>query len=146
MGVIRDLLRFRRQAKELRDQMPAPDLRELLGAASGTMDEVPELLNAVVDAQAEAERLQTEGVEGTATLVAVRDTGVTIGTGGQENPLAELDLDVSVGDEPPTRVTSRQVVPRLAVGRLTPGSTLSAMVDPLDHAKVLIDWDAPVSG
>lgn len=60
--------------------------------------------------------------------------------------MAELDLDVSVGDEPPTRVTSRQVIPRLAVGRLIPGSTVPAKVDPVDHAKVLIDWDAPATG
>jgi hypothetical protein len=143
MGAIRDFLRFRKQAKEERGQMPAADLAQMIGAASGTLEDVPGLLDAIVDAEEEAERLRRDGVEATATLVAVRETGITIGTGEQDDPMAELDLDVVVGDEPPTRVTTRQVVPRLAAGRLVPGSELPVIVDPTDHARLIVDWNAP---
>ncbi|HET9249756.1 MAG TPA: hypothetical protein VFP13_07455 [Actinomycetota bacterium] len=142
MGRIRDFLRFRKQAKDAGELMPAADLAEALGAASGTLEDVPGILDAIVDAEEEAERLRRDGVEATATLVAVRDTGITIGTGAQDGPMAELDLDVVVGDGPPERVTTRQVVPRLSGGRLVPGSELPVIVDPTDHTKLVVDWDA----
>ena len=142
MGLIRDLFRLRKQAKEIREAYPTPSLSELVQHAGQMMDEAPQLLQQLQDAQADSAALLSDGVPGVATLVAIRDTRMTIGTGGAENPVAELELDVEVDGAPPVRVTSRQVVPRLQVGRLVMGGRFHVRVDALDRSKLAIDWDA----
>ena len=81
-----------------------------------------------------AQRLMATGRQGTATVTALRDTGVTI----DGNPQVELDLDVSVGGMPVYRVTHRQVISRLAIAGFQPGATVPVRVDPQDPRTLII--------
>ena len=81
-----------------------------------------------------SERLMATGRQGTATVTALRDTGVTI----NDNPQVELDLDVSVEGMPVYPVTQRQVISRLAIAGFQPGATLPVRVDPLQPRSLII--------
>lgn len=81
-----------------------------------------------------ADRLMVTGRQGTATVTALRDTGVTI----NDNPQVELDLDVSVEGMPVYPVTHRQVISRLAVAGFQPGATLPVRVDPQQPRSLII--------
>ena len=81
-----------------------------------------------------SDRLMATGRPGTATVTALRDTGVTI----NDNPQVELDLDVSVQGMPIYPVTHRQVISRLAIAGFQPGATLPVRVDPLRPRSLII--------
>ena len=80
------------------------------------------------------QRLMTSGRQGTATVTALRDTGVTI----NDNPQVELDLDVAVKGMPVYPVTHRQVISRLAVTGFQPGATVPVRVDPQQPRTLII--------
>ena len=82
----------------------------------------------------EARRLLQVGRKGLATVVAVRDTGVMV----DENPQAELDLQVAVAGLEPYDVTHRQVISRIAIGSFWPGAKVPVRVDPQDPYKLLV--------
>ena len=82
----------------------------------------------------EARRLLQVGRKGLATVVAVRDTGVMV----DENPQAELDLQVAVAGLEPYDVTHRQVISRIAIGSFWPGAKVPVRVDPQDPQNVLV--------
>jgi hypothetical protein len=82
----------------------------------------------------EARRLLQVGRKGLATVVAVRDTGVMV----DENPQAELDLQVAVAGLEPYDVTHRQVISRIAIGSFWPGAKVPVRVDPQDPQKLLV--------
>jgi hypothetical protein len=82
----------------------------------------------------EARRLLQVGRKGLATVVAVRDTGVRV----DENPQAELDLQVAVAGLEPYVVTHRQVISRIAIGSFWPGAKVPVRVDPQDPQNVLV--------
>ena len=149
MGIFKDVRKLNKQAKEMaKEQGVDTSLRGLMKQAPGMLEQASQQLQQVQTGQAESQRLKTEGVPATAKLLAVRDAGVTLGgaaVGGLDNPVADLDLEVTVEGREPYRVTVRQMVPRLAVARLLPGSELLVRVDAADPSVVLVDWDAPVA-
>lgn len=154
MGWFKDMRNLRKQVKEMQQQAAASGVDTSLG---GMLARTPDMLagatQAIQQAQqgkAEGDRLRAQGLPGRARLLAVHDTGMTLGgsalgAAGQENPVAQLHLEVSVGGRPPYQATVTQMVPRLAVARLVPGSELPVKVDPLDPTNVLVDWDAPLA-
>jgi hypothetical protein len=81
-----------------------------------------------------AQRLMAMGRQGTATVTALRDTGMTV----NDNPQVELDLDVSVDGTPVYPVTHRQVISRLAIAGFQPGATVPVRVDPQDPRTLII--------
>ena len=80
------------------------------------------------------QRLMAAGRQGSATVTALRDTGVTI----NDNPQVELDLDVAVEGMPVYPVTHRQVISRLAIAGFQPGATVPVRVDPQDPRTLII--------
>lgn len=153
MGLFKDLRKLKKQAKALSEQASEQSgvdasLGGLLRQAPNMMNQATEALSLVQEGQAERDRLNQIGVRAAARLVSVRETGMTVGGSGlgaaRENPVADLDLEVSLPDDEPYPVTVRQMVPRLAVARLVPGSQLPVIVDPGDRQKLLIDWEAPI--
>jgi hypothetical protein len=74
------------------------------------------------------------GRVGSATVMAIRDTGVTI----NDNPQAELDLSVALDGSAPYPVTHRQVISRIAIGGFQPGATVPVRVDPQDPQKLIV--------
>jgi hypothetical protein len=146
--VFKDLRAMKKQAKELqKEQLGGRSgfgaMRDMLKQAPGMMQQGMDQLKQMQAGQAEAQRLLSQGVDATATFVAARETGMAVGAEGFEQPLAELDLDVELPGQPPAQITIRQVVPRLSFGRLVPGAVFPVKVDPMDHSKVVILWDAP---
>lgn len=83
---------------------------------------------------AESLRIAATGRPGVATLVAFRDTGTTINTA----VLVTLHLDVRKADGSVYRVSLREPVPRVAVGRLVPGGELPVMIDREDPGRVTL--------
>ena len=82
-----------------------------------------------------ANRLRTAGMRGTATILSVSDSNVTI----NENPMVNLRLRVNIANHPPYEVSKRQVISRIAVGQFVPGATFPVLVDPSNPTDVLID-------
>lgn len=82
----------------------------------------------------EARRLLQIGRKGHATVMAVRDTGVIV----DENPQAELDLQVALDGVDPYEVTHRQVISRVAIDSFWPGAKVPIRVDPQDPRNVLV--------
>ncbi|MDP9340950.1 MAG: hypothetical protein M3Q23_02330 [Actinomycetota bacterium] len=157
MGIFKDLREAKKAAKELQGQ--AEELQresgaptglkgalEMMKQAPGMMAQATQALHDVQAQQAEAARLQTEGVPATAKLLAVRDAGMTMtGMGaGMDSPVADLDLEVTIPGSDPFRTTVRAAVPRFQMARLAPGALLPVRIDPLDHSKLVVDWNAPV--
>lgn len=149
MGIFKDVRKLNKQAKELaKEQGIDTSLRGMMKQAPGMLEQASQQLQQVQTGQAKGQRLRAEGVPATAKLLAVRDAGITLGggaVGGLDNPVADLDIEVIVDGREPYRVTIRQMVPRLAVARLIPGSELPVRVDAADPSAVLVDWDAPIA-
>ena len=82
----------------------------------------------------EARRLLQVGRRGLATVVAVRQTGVEV----DDNPQAELQLQVAVDGVDPYEVTHRQVISRVAIDSFWPGARVPIRVDPQDPRNVLV--------
>jgi hypothetical protein len=57
-----------------------------------------------------------------------------------ERPIVKLTLNVTVRGHAPYTVEPREVIPFIALGMITPGSTLLVAVDPVDPQKLAIDW------
>ena len=82
----------------------------------------------------EARRLLQIGRRGLATVVAVRQTGVEV----DDNPQAELQLQVAVDGVDPYEVTHRQVISRVAIDSFWPGAKVPIRVDPQDPGNVIV--------
>jgi hypothetical protein len=82
----------------------------------------------------EARRLLQVGRRGLATVVAVRQTGLNV----DDNPQAELRLQVSVEGVDPYEVTHRQVISRVAIDSFWPGAKVPVRVDPHDPRNLLV--------
>ena len=82
--------------------------------------------------QGNAELLES-GIDGQATIKAIRDTGMTM----NENPVVEFDLEVAAGGVP-YEATIKQLTSRLTAAQYTPGTVLPCKVDPSDRSKVLL--------
>lgn len=81
-------------------------------------------------------KLLREGIPGTATILGVSETGVYI----NQRPMAKLQLQITVPGRPPYTVEHNEVIPMLALGMITPGSTVPVAVDREDPDKLAIDW------
>jgi hypothetical protein len=90
----------------------------------------------------EAQRLRTSGVAGQATILGMRQTGVTL----NEQPQIELNLQVQTQMHGPYQVTVREYVPLMLLGALSSGRPLPVKVDPADPQKLVIEWESAMGG
>jgi hypothetical protein len=89
-------------------------------------------------AAADAERIKAQGVGGNATILGMRQTGVTL----NEQPQIELRLQVSTQMHGPYEVTVKEYVPLMLLGALSSGRPLPVKVDPADPQRVIIEWES----
>lgn len=82
----------------------------------------------------EARRLLQVGQRGLAMVVAVRPTGECV----DDNPQAELELNVLLAGREQYRITHRQVISKAAFGGFLPGAKVPVRVDPRDPTKLLV--------
>jgi hypothetical protein len=88
--------------------------------------------------QARDRRIRTEGVAGTATIMDIGETNMTI----NDRPVLNLSLNVAVPGRPPYAVEKRITMPWNALGRLAVGATVPVKVDRTDPEDVVIEWTA----
>lgn len=81
------------------------------------------------------QRLLSDGIPGTATVLGMEQTGVYI----NEQPQVRLRLRVEAPGIEPYEVERSEVVPLIALGSLS-GGQLGVVVDPNDHQQVAVDW------
>lgn len=82
------------------------------------------------------QKLMQQGLAGQATILSVVETGVYI----NERPVARLEMSINLPGRAPYTVQHSEVIPLIALGMITPGSSLPVAVDPTDPQKLAIDW------
>jgi hypothetical protein len=133
MGFLKDMRSMQKTAKD----MTPPEHRGVAGGFRAMKDLASTGAAVLGDMQEQnmtGQRLMATGRQGTATVTAIRDTGLTV----NENPQVELDLQVTVDGAAPYAVTHRQVVSRVAIPAFQPGATVPVRVDPADAHTILI--------
>ncbi len=90
---------------------------------------------------ARMEHLRATGIPGQAQIISARQTSMLV----NHQPLVELQLTITTAMHAPYTVTCKQVVPMIAVGRLTSGQPLPVKVDQNSPDKFVILWDAPMN-
>ncbi len=86
----------------------------------------------------ETQRILATGVQGVATILAVRDTGMSIGGDDPLYYIADLDLQIDVEGRAPYQATVRHAIQRLQIAQMVPGVRLAVKVDPADPARVAL--------
>jgi len=133
MGFLKDISNLQKQAKA----MTPPEHRGVVGGFRAMRDGVAQaneaLSSVAVDGQ-KAQHLMANGRVASATITAIRDTGMTI----NDNPTIELDLAVAVDGAAPYAVTHRQTISRIAIPSFQPGATVPVRVDPVDPTSLMI--------
>jgi hypothetical protein len=133
MGFLKDIRNLQKQA----EAMTPPEHRGVMGGFRAMRDGVSQANQVLGDLQAEgakAQHLMANGRAGSATITAIRDTGMTI----NDNPTVELDLSVALDGGEPYAVTHRQTISRIAIPSFQPGATIPVRVDPADRQSLII--------
>lgn len=89
---------------------------------------------------AEADRITSTGIAGTATVTELTQTGMTL----NNQPQVEIGLLVSLPGRKPYAASLKQFVPLILLGRLSSGQPLPVKVDPKDPQAIVIDWASGV--
>ena len=130
MGFIGDLNKLNKQGKELSKNFdPGAQMKDALSS-----------MKALNESMAEANQAMTDGVPGTAQVVAVGpSTGMM-----NMNPMMQVDLLVTAPGGMPRPVSRQMVVPMQHLVRLQVGATLPVLVSQSDPNGVAVMWDQPV--
>jgi hypothetical protein len=87
---------------------------------------------------AKAEKLRMEGILGQASIVEATQTGTQI----NRQPVVKLKLRIAAPGVTPFEAEKREIVPLIALGRLTSGSPVTVYVDRADHSRFALDWSS----
>jgi hypothetical protein len=79
--------------------------------------------------------LQQTGEPGTALVLRIDDTGMTL----NDDPVALLRLEVHPRQGDAYEATAKVLIPRLHVPQFQPGATVPVRVDPRDKMRVAVD-------
>ena len=140
MGVFKSMRDLTQQAREIERSMPPAGDR--MGAAQARMARA----NQMMAAQTQVANAAVAAVAGTAGASAVRRT-VTI-TGMRQigmlnfDLLVEFDVTVLPDGLPPYPAATQQRVSQIQIGRLQPGLTLEASVDPSNPAAIWLNLES----
>ena len=86
---------------------------------------------------AQKDRLHDTGLDAEGTIAGIEQTGMWMN--GQ--PYVRLDLIVNVAGHQPYEVKHGEIVPQVALGRLTSGAALPLKVDPNRPSHLLVQWE-----
>jgi hypothetical protein len=140
MGVFKSMRDLQKQARQIEATMPP--VADRMAAAQARMAAA----NQMMAAQTQAANAAVAAAAGTAGAAATRRT-VTI-TGMRQigmmnfDLLVEFDLTVLPDGLPPYPATTQQCVSQLQIGKLQPGLTLQASVDPANPAAIWLDLES----
>ena len=82
------------------------------------------------------------GEPATAVVTSMAETGTTV----NQPPVVESELRVTRPGGKPYDTTVKQMLPRLLLARVQPGTAVTVKVLPEDPSRVGIDWDSPAGG
>ncbi|MFZ9388149.1 MAG: hypothetical protein ACO25B_09730 [Chitinophagaceae bacterium] len=88
-----------------------------------------------------ASRLQKTGLPGTARILEVKDTGVTI----NNNPQVKLILEVRNSYGQKYQAETRVIVSRINPGAYAPGMEVPVKIDPENEQNVVLDFSRPAT-
>jgi hypothetical protein len=138
MGVFKSMRDLQKQAKQIGASMPP--VADRMAAAQARMAN----LNQMLAAQTQAANAAVAAAAGTAGPAAHRTVTITgMRQIGMINfdLLVEFDLTVLPDGLPPYPATTQQAVSQMQIGKLRPGTTLRASVDPSNPAAIWLDLD-----
>ena len=136
MGVFKSMRDLQKQAKQIEATMPP--VADRMAAAQARMARA----NQMMAAQTKAANSAVAAAAGTAGATARRTVTITgMRQIGMMNfdLLVEFDLTVLPDGLPPYPATTQQRVSQMQIGRLQPGLTLEASVDPSNPAAIWLD-------
>ena len=139
MGVFKSMRDLQKQAKQIEATMPP--VADRMAAAQARMAN----LNQMMAAQTQAANAAVAAVAGTAGAAARRTVTITgMRQIGMMNfdLLVEFDLTVLPDGLPPYPATTQQRVSQMQIGKLQPGLTLQASVDPSNPAAIWLDLES----
>jgi hypothetical protein len=139
MGVFKSMRDLQKQAKQIEATMPP--VADRMAAAQARMAN----LNEMMAAQTQAANAAVAAVAGTAGAAARRTVTITgMRQIGMMNfdLLVEFDLTVLPDGLPPYPATTQQRVSQMQIGKLQPGLTLQAAVDPSNPAAIWLDLES----
>ena len=90
---------------------------------------------------ADADRIASTGLAGTATITGLTQTGMSL----NDQPQVKMQLLVAIPGRAPYPATRKEFVPLILLGRLSSGLPLPVKVDPADPQRLVIEWSAPTS-
>jgi len=137
MGVLKNMRVLQQQAADIQRSMPP--VGERLAAAQARMANATQVLAA----QTQAANAAAAGASGaaagtgehrTVTITGMRQIGLL-----NFDLLVEFELTVLPDGMPPYPATTQQTVSQMQIGRLRPGLTLQATVDPSNPAMIWLD-------
>jgi roadblock/LC7 domain-containing protein len=129
MGFFKSVRELNKQGKEISRNW---DVGAQLADAQASMTAA----NQMMAQQTAAANIAATGLDATATVAAVRQSGAHV----NYQPMVEIDLTVMAPGSPPYPATISQVVQQVHLAFLQPGSTLRVKVDPANPATIWIDF------
>jgi len=139
MGVFKSMRDLQKQAKQIEATMPP--VADRMAAAQARMAAA----NQMMAAQTQAANAAVAAAAGTAGATARRTVTITgMRQIGMMNfdLLVEFDLTVLPDGLPPYPATTQQCVSQMQIGKLQPGLTLQALVDPSNPAAIWLDLES----
>lgn len=130
MGFFKSMRELQKQSDEINKNW---DVGAQLADAQTRMADAQEAMAQ----QTAAANAAVSGVDGTATIVAVRQGHGMV----NYQPMIELDLTVVPDGGLPYPVTVKQVTPQIHLARAQPGASVPVKIAPGDPSSVWVDWD-----
>lgn len=139
MGVFKSMRDLQKQAKQIEATMPP--VADRMAAAQARMAAANQMMAAQTQA-ANAAVAAAAGTAGPATRRTVTITGMRQIGMMNFDLLVEFDLTVMPDGLPPYPATTQQCVSQMQIGKLQPGLTLQASVDPANPAAIWLDLES----
>lgn len=131
MGMFRSMRQLNKQAKEIQKDW---DPGAQMAAGMESMRQAQEMMAQ----QTQAANIATTGVDATATITGVQQTGAMV----NYQPTMQIELTVLPDGLPPYPATVTQVVEQHFLVKAVPGASVPIKVDPNDPGSIWINWAA----
>ena len=134
MGLFKNVRDLQKQTREIEREMPP--VADRMADAQARMARMNQALAAQTQAANAAMAAAAGGSSArrTVTITGMRQIGMV-----NFDLLVEFDLTVLPDGGPPYPATTQQTVSQMQIGRLQPGVTLQASVDPANPAAIWLD-------
>jgi hypothetical protein len=146
MGVFKSMRDLQKQAIQIEASMPpVADRMAAAQARMASMNQMMAALTQAANAAVAAAAVKGDGAAGggtgavhrTVTITGMRQIGMM-----NFDLLVEFDLTVLPEGLPPYPATTQQAVSQMQIGKLQPGTTLQASVDPSNPAAIWLDLES----